>query len=399
LSKKNTILPEVQPRGNRRLVEDMGLCPANPKNARITEDMHKKYIPIKFPKDESSHDYIVEWWYFNGRLKDGSGAEYSFMDCLFKVDVKKVKIPFLSKVPVKEVYFSHSLLTAHKNKKSVRRIAPFSVISDDSFSKPLLYINYLNPEIKNGYVNCVIEKTGKTNYHLKNEDIDLVLTAVKKPLLEGGKGYLDFRSKNTYYYSLTNLKTKGRIKTGGKWIEVTGKSWMDHQWADAEYATDRWDWFSIQLENNIEAVFCAYHAGKEKTYLADICYADGRQEHYDAVEIIPLKKHWTSPKSKAVYPLAWKIRLPEKNIELNLTAETRNQEMLFGSINYWEGPLHVAGRFDGKKAKGNGFMELVGYPSKYTNAKYFRDEIGKTANQLAALARGTARDIIRGRVI
>ncbi len=355
--------------------------------------MHKEYRPIKFPADESAHDYIIEWWYFNGHLKDADDNKYSFMDCLFRVDVKKVKIPFLSKIPLKTSYFSHSLITDLNTKKFYHRIAPFSMISDDSFSKPLLYINYLNPEVKNGYINCAIEKTDESKYHLKNEDVDLILTSTKEPILEGGKGYLDLHSKTTYYYSLTNLKTEGRIKIRNKWIDVTGKSWMDHQWADAEYSQDKWDWFSVQLDNNTEMVCGLYDDGKVKTCFADISYADNRQEHYQEVEITPLNEGWTSPKSKAVYPLAWKIKIPEKNIELNLTAKIDNQEMLFGSINYWEGPLRVEGNFGEEKVEGVGFMELVGYPSQYTNVKYLSDEIGKTASRFFSIAKNKAFDI------
>ena len=36
--------------------------------------------------------------------------------------------------------------------------------------------------------------------------------------------------------------------------------------------------------------------------------------------------------------------------------------MIFGSINYWEGPMKIKGLVNGKKANGKGFMELVGYP-------------------------------------
>jgi len=355
--------------------------------------MCKEYKPIKFPEDESAHRCIVEWWYFNGHLKDQQDNKYAFMNCLFKVDVKRVKIPFLSKIPLKTSYFSHSLLTDLKNKKFYHRIAPFSIISDDSFSKPLLYINYLNPEIKKGYINCAIEKIDESKYHLKNEDIDLILTPTKKPLLIGGKGYLDLHSKTTYYYSLTNLKTEGRIKIENKWIDVTGKSWMDHQWADVSYSKDRWDWFSIQLDNNTEIVCCMYSDGKVKTYFADISYADDRQEHHQKVEITPLNERWTSPKSKAVYPLAWKIKIPAKNIELNLRAEVDNQEMLFGSINYWEGPFRVEGNFDRQKTIGIGFMELVGYPSRYSNVKYIRDEIGKTVSKFISIAKNKTYDL------
>ena len=358
--------------------------------------MHKEYKPIKFPEDESAHDYIIEWWYFNGHLKDKDGNEYSFMDCFFRVDVKKVKIPFLSKIPLKTSYFSHSLVSDLKHKSFQHRVAPFSVISDDSFSKPLLYINYINPEIKNGYTNCVIEKTGESTYYLKNEDIDLILTSTKPPILEGGKGYLDLHSKTTYYYSLTNLKTEGRIKIKNKWIDITGKSWMDHQWADASYSKDRWDWFSVQLDDDTEMVCCVYDDGKVKTYFADISYSDNRQEHYQEVEITPLNERWTSPKSKAVYPLAWKIKIPEKNIELNLTAKVDNQEMLFGSINYWECPLQVEGSLGGEKVKGVGFMELVGYPSQYTNVKYLSDEIGKTVSRFSSIAKNKAFDLTKG---
>ncbi|MFA5777880.1 MAG: lipocalin-like domain-containing protein [Candidatus Paceibacterota bacterium] len=357
--------------------------------------MHKKYKPIKFPEDESAHDYIVEWWYFNGHLKDKQGNEYSFMDCLFRVDVKKVKIPFLSKIPFKTSYFSHSLLSDLKNINFEHRITPLSLVSDDSFSKSLLYINYINPTVKNSYTNCVIEKKDESTYQLKNEDIDLKLISTKKPLLEGGNGFLDLHSKTTYYYSLTNLKTEGRIKVKNKWIDVTGKSWMDHQWADTAYSLDKWDWFSIQLDNDTEIVCCVYDDGKVKTCFADISYADGSQENYKEIEVIPLEKHWVSTKSKAIYPLAWKIKIPAKNINLNLTTKIDNQEMLFGSINYWEGPLQVDGIFDGKKARGVGFMELVGYPSQYTNVKYINDEISKTVRQFALIAKNKASNLTK----
>lgn len=356
--------------------------------------MRQKYKPIKFPIDESAHDSIVEWWYFNGHLVDALGNEYSFMNCLFKVDVKKVKIPFLSKIPLKTSYFSHSLISDLKHKNFYDKIAPFSIIADDSFSKPLLYINYIDPEIKNGYTNCVIEKTDELIYHIKNENLDLKLTSAKTPLLLGGNGFLNLHTEVAYYYSLTNLKTEGRIKIKNRWLEVTGKSWMDHQWANTSYSKNRWDWFSIQLDDNTEIVCFMYDDGRTKTYLADISYPNNRQEHHEEVEIIPLAKSWVSSKSKAVYPLSWQIKIPARNLELNLTAKIDNQEMLFGSINYWEGPLRVSGRFGDKNVSGLGFMELVGYPSEYSNAKYIKDEIRKTVSWFVSTSKYQAKNLI-----
>jgi predicted secreted hydrolase len=77
-----------------------------------------EYRKIKFPMDELHHDNIIEWWYFNGFL-DTKKNKYAFMTCLFKADRKKVNLKFL-KIPVKNIFFSHSLLYDLK-KKTVQR--------------------------------------------------------------------------------------------------------------------------------------------------------------------------------------------------------------------------------------------------------------------------------------
>jgi predicted secreted hydrolase len=361
-----------------------------------------KHRKIKFPKDELAHNHIIEWWYFNGHLEDKQGNEYSFMNCFFRADVKKVKIPFLTKLPFKILYFSHSAILDIKSEKFYPSIDLISIISKDSFSKPLLFINYINPAVEKGYINCVIEETKKFVYHLKDRNIDLKLTLVKKPLLEAGTGYVDLKSKGTYYYSLTNLKTKGRIKIKNKWIEVAGKSWMDHQWANVSYSKDKWTWFSIQLDNNLEIVCFEYDDGKTKTSLASISYPNNKQEHVDEVKFTPLGVKWTSPKTKAEYPLSWKIKISSKNVDLEVAPLIKSQEMIFGSINYWEGPLKVSGLFDNKKVKGVGFMELVGYPSQYSNIKYVKEELEKAVNQFFSYVKKTTFNIadnIKTRVI
>jgi len=327
---------------------------------------------IKFPQDESAHDTIIEWWYFNGNLKDKKGNKYAFMDCLFKVDVNRVKIPFL-KVPFKTACFSHSLLSDIKENKFYPEVNPLSIVSTDSFSKPLLFINYTQPSLK-GYTNYVIESIKKFEYHIKTKEIDLMLTSMKRPLLVGGKGFIDLKPDKTYYYSLTNLKTKGRIKIKNKWIEVTGKSWMDHQWADVSYSKNKWTWFSIQLQNNMEIVCFEYGDGKNKTYLASISYPNNKQKHFSEVEFKPLGKKWKSKKTGTIYPLSWEIKIPKERVILEVESLINNQEVNFGTINYWEGALNVQGKIGDRKVKGEGFMELVGYPSDYTKLKFLKDE-------------------------
>ncbi len=346
-----------------------------------------KYKKLKFPRDEQAHKNIIEWWYFNGNLEDSKGNDYAFMNCLFKADIKKVKIAFL-KSPFKTSYFSHSLLSDIKNKKFYPEVNPLSLISTDSFSKPFLFINYASPSLK-GYTNCVIESLGKGIYHLKTRDVDLVLSSVKKPLLEGGKGFINLDPEKTYYYSLTNLKTKGKIKIKGKWIAVKGKSWMDHQWADVPYDRDKakWTWFSVQLQNNMELVCFEYDNSLKKTYLASISYPDNRQKTFSDIKFKPLGKNWKSKKTGTIYPLSWEIQIPEAKLSLDVDALVDDQEINFGTINYFEGPLKVRGKLDGKTVAGKGFMELAGYPSNYTKMKFLRDEFNMALDKSLAYAK------------
>lgn len=328
---------------------------------------------VKFPKDENAHDSMIEWWYFNGHLEDKKCNKYSFMECLFRASLKKIKIPLLNRLPLKNLYFSHSVISNLKSKESYPKVEYLNLVSNDSFSKPLLFVNFTNPIILEGYLNSVIEKTSSNNYRLKTKDMELDMVSTKKPLLLAGTGHINVGSKNTYYYSLTSLKTTGRIKVNNKWVNVKGVSWMDRQWADVKYPQnekDKWTWFSIQLNSKTEMVCGEYDTSGKKYFLASISLPNNKQEHAKDVRITPMEDSWKSPKTGVEYPTSWRIEIPSKKIDLTVKAIIKNQEMSFGTINYWEGPLEVKGIFKNKKAKGLGFMELVDHPFKFGNLDF-----------------------------
>jgi predicted secreted hydrolase len=328
--------------------------------------------PIKFPRDEQNHQCSIEWWYWNGHLQDEKGNRYAFMDCLFQVNPKKAKIPLLQ-IPLERFYFSHSILSDIKKQKFYPHVDYASWLSSDSFKRPLLFVNYVDPSFFNGYTVSVMEKTAPSQYHIKTANFDLRLISQKKPLLEGENGYVDIGRHSTYYYSLTALKTSGTIRIGKKEIAVTGLSWMDHQWSNTVYVNDEWNWFSIQLKNNIEIICFEYRGEENKTSLASISYADARTENFFDVRFTPLSEEWISPRTRARYPLSWRIEIPEKKIDLIVKPLLKKQEVIFGTINYWEGPFKVAGTMAGKKVTGQGFLELVGRASKYKAGKFFRE--------------------------
>lgn len=324
--------------------------------------MAKKII---FPKDEQRHNSSIEWWYLNGHLQDKNKNNYAYMNCLFKADIKKTKIPFFEPLPFKEIWFSHSILTDIKKQKFYPEVNYISLISEDSFSKPFLFINCSSPSIFH-YFNSIIEETRKFNYHLKTRFLDLNLISKKNPLLVGGKGFIKLHSKSTYYYSLTDLKTNGEIVLKDKRIRVKGKSWMDHQWANVSYSEDKWTWFSIQLDQGIDLLCFKYESENKKDFLASIIYKNGKQEHTKNLILIPKKTIWRSKKTGNIYNIEWDIRIPEKDIYLQVKPLIKNQEINFGTINYWEGPLSVSGQINNNPVNGKGFLEIVGRPSHYS---------------------------------
>jgi len=327
--------------------------------------------PIRLPDDTQPHNTIIEWWYFNGYLTDARGNNYSFMDCLFRADVKKVNIPYFKNLFVgakagRYALFAHSMLADLGAKKSVKDVQNISLASRDSFKRPLFYANYIDPvSMAGGFVAHEMAETAAGTFHIKTEVLDLVLRSKKKPMLEGGQGFITVRERESFYYSLTDLETTGMIRAGDEWVPVMGRSWMDHQWADTAYAKDKWTWFSIQLDGGVDIMCVEYDDGKGKDQVVDILDAKGVAAHSDHAVFTAGKETWKSNITKAEYPLIWTISVPDKNIILTARPLLDAQEMIFGAINYWEGPVLVTGTMGGKKVKGVGFMELAGYPSNY----------------------------------
>ncbi len=93
---------------------------------------------------------------------------------------------------------------------------------------------------------------------------------------------------------------------------------------------------------------------------------------------------WKSPKTDAEYPLSWSIQAPKLDIDLEVDAMVKEQEVIYGTVNYWEGPTEVKGTFGGREARGLGFLELMGYPSKWSNLKFAKDEVENTLNRALA---------------
>ena len=334
--------------------------------------------PISFPADEQVHDTTIEWWYWNGHVKDANGNRYSFTNCLFRADVAKAKIPFLKSLPLQShiphAYFAHAVLSNITAQQTVKDAQHIVLVSLESFKNPLLHVSYHDPLTRHEAVTEITE-TAPFAYQLKSKNLNLALVSQKPPMLEAGTGFISVAGRDSYYYSLTDLRVTGSILVDGNWITVEGKAWMDHQWADVPYARDCWNWFSMQLEDGTALMCVEYGMGEKKEGLVDVLRPDGTSAHYKKLALIPGTDTWKSPRTNAVYPMSWDIVIPEAGIHLSAHAPLADEELLLAGMNYWEGPVDVSGTIGEKTVSGAGFMELVGYPADYSRLNALADEV------------------------
>ena len=153
--------------------------------------------------------------------------------------------------------------------------------------------------------------------------LDLKLTPEKPPVIHGENGVSQKAAglgNASHYYSLTRLATAGRLTYRGQTLPVQGLSWMDHEFSSSQLAPYQsgWDWFSLQLDDGQELMlYVLRHQDGSADPFSSGTLVDpqGNSQHLKLADfdIQPLKK-WTSPRSGAVYPAGWKIKLPPPGI-------------------------------------------------------------------------------------
>ena len=191
---------------------------------------------------------------------------------------------------------------------------------------------------------------------------------------QGDNGY----SKKTqderlrsYYYSQPFINAKGTLNIEGNSVRVTGKGWFDHEWTShlANSEAMGWDWFSLHLDDGSKLMAFRMHAMNENmknskskhseifttaSYIAE----NGTKETIDQanVSITPTAYETINEgESARSVPTAWRIQIPEKDIDLSIRPfkESQWNNSLFP---YYEGRVDIKGSHSG-----SGFMELTGY--------------------------------------
>jgi predicted secreted hydrolase len=172
------------------------------------------------------------------------------------------------------------------------------------------------------------------------------------------------------------LATTGKLTIGSESFDVTGTSWMDHEFGSADLDKDLvgWDWFSLQLDDQRELMLYRLRRADGSAHPASsgtLIDRDGQGRHLLIGDFtLEPTSYWTSPASKAHYPQRWRLTIPSQQLSLELVPRMADQELSpkrSTQVTYWEGAIETTGTAQGKPIHGQGYMELTGYAERIPN--------------------------------
>lgn len=328
---------------------------------------------FSFPRDHGSHNqYNLEWWYFTGHLFTKSGRRFGYELTFFRKALNQPRIErSASRWSIRQLYFAHLALTDVET-QSFR------------FAEKLSRAGLGKAGAQPGQMNVWIDRWTlhpATPDHQAlslravepNFGLELTLTLKKPPVIHGKDGISrkgPEEGQASHYYSLTRLATEGRLVLGVDQFEVTGLSWMDHEFGSGELGDDQvgWDWFSLQFDSGMELMV---YLLRKKNGLPDpassatLILPDGRSTYLSFEQIsVEARNFWTSPDSKARYPSEWVLHVPSVQLRAHVKPVLANQELRTSTstqVTYWEGAVDVTGEHQGNSMSGNGYVELTGY--------------------------------------
>jgi len=313
------------------------------KTASGFENKAETHNLIALPADDAPHQFKMEWWYYNGHLLTQSGKKYSFHDSLFLINGSISQM------------VNHVSLTDHQSGQHyIDQRSTAGNLSVGTVNRFDFTTNRWSLAGGNG-IDKLITTTPEFSFNLD-------LTSTQAPVFHGKEGVISLGAAgSSYYYSRTRMAITGSLNINGQTESVTGLAWFDHQWGDFSTTQLSWDWFSLQLDNQSDVMIYQLRDKANQPILYTGSFTkDGNTEILSSNDFTLTKgQQWRSTKTDINYPIAWKIVIPSKNMDLT-THSINNDSEFDASLTsynvYWEGAIKVTGSHTGQ-----GFMELSGY--------------------------------------
>ncbi|MHB1277995.1 MAG: lipocalin-like domain-containing protein [Bacteroidia bacterium] len=197
---------------------------------------------IVLPGDQYAHTGApTEWWWHVGTLQSADGRTFGFeINATGMLPTKEVPVPYA---------FTQIEITDVSGKRNYQKVTATAPRPDNwaQYDQSQPWFVKLGASGADGSVNMTAIDGNPLNMAVQALFMDaatqtpckisLTLAQQGPPLLVWGTGVklVDPYAKtpitqNNYYYSLTHLQASGTITIGTEEIQVTGLTWMDHEY-------------------------------------------------------------------------------------------------------------------------------------------------------------------------
>ncbi len=326
----------------------------------------------QFPRDHGAHpNFQTEWWYYTGVLATTDDRRFGYQFTIFRRAIAPLAKLSDSEFRTNDIYMAHFTVSDIANAEFNHdlRYARGGAGLAGATVEPLYRV-----WLEDWQVIAKDDNANKTQITAASTDyaIALHLYQLKRPALQGDRG-LSPKSGEignaSYYYSLSRLLTEGTITIGQQAFDVSGFSWMDHEFSTSALGENAggWDWYGLIFDDNTELMVGQIRqidGGIEPTFGGLTIYGDGSTRYLDSSDFsIAVTGAWRSPHSEAEYPAGWEITVRgEDGFSILVSPLAADQELHSADIVYWEGAVSVSG-----DKTGYGYAELTGYASSMQN--------------------------------
>ena len=355
--------------------------------------------PFLFPADHGPHpDFRNEWWYVTGNVQADDGREVGFQFTLFRSSLAPEPREGASAWGTNQAYMAHLAVTDarggrfHAFERFARgaaglagaRAEPFRVWLEDWSLEGERRGPAPGPSGSVGRDPAGgnrgdLGRSATDVFPLRLRagegavSLDLTLSEGKPMVLQGNAGLSQKgpeAGNASYYYAFTRMPTAGTVVLGGDTLTVTGSAWLDREWSTSALSEGQvgWDWFALQLDHGWELMVYALRMEDGSAHpLSDGVLVGPDGGKTDLVwgrdfTVTPTGT-WRSPVDGSAYPSGWRIEIPGREMELEVTPTLPGQELDL-AFRYWEGSVRVTGRDGDRPVAGRGYVELTGYAGR-----------------------------------
>jgi predicted secreted hydrolase len=286
------------------------------------------------------HDDGGEWWYLTGYASDQNNKLYLYQITIFRGYVIHHIVSLL------EAYALNLSFTDCSTGKHVFS-EDISFRSDEAYADSQCAIFKDSMMCLDNQKIKIVGKSDKLKMNLEGTSTKDVIWHGKDGIIV--MGHPEKPKERSYYYSYTNITTKGVIEFKDEkdnWVKIDGggKAWFDRQWG--RFSELGWEWFSFRFFDDEEIMLFPFPktGSKEGTYIdkkGTAIIFDNFTYNVKKFEMFNGKK----------IGLGWHVTVPFKEKEYEVVPVVEDQYNPSKLQGYWEGICKV---FNGKG-------DLVGY--------------------------------------